>query len=357
MDNEDINRKSEDGQMAKSRKAVTMSDIAKRVQVSTVTVSKALSGQKGVSEEVREQIAMLAKEMGYRFPKSREPKERRSFRIGVLISESTRGENDSFYWKMYQAVSQKAMEQSCFTGYEGLTEEITRGKCLPKLITEQDVEGLIVIGRPEHGYGVWLSEKAGIPVVFLDFSENGSDVDSFISNGFYGSYLLTDYLIEAGHEKIAFVGTVLATESITDRYMGYHKALLEHGIKERTDYVVPDRSLQSGTMGLLQDFALPEDMPTAFVCNCDVTAEQLVRKLKARGLCVPEDVSVVGFDNYPGSLYSEVGITTYEVDIPAMAEAGVNSLIRQMNGEEIVKGLHVMDGKLIEKESVGRLGE
>ena len=337
--------------MAKMKKAVTMADIAEKMDVSIVTVSKALSGQKGVSEEVRAKIVALALELGYQMPRRlNDAAKKQSFRIGVLIPASAQG--DSFYWKMYQSVADRAMEKDCFTSYEGLSREMTERRVLPRLISDRVVDGLIVIGRPGNNYGDFLKENAGIPLTFLDFYENVPEVDCFISDGFYGTYRLTNYLFERGHRDIAYVGTLFATESITDRYLGYLKSLMEHGVTPAPDYVIPDRSVEGGISENYQKYRLPEKMPTAFVCNCDYTASLLIRELKQKGLSVPEDVSVVGFDNYLGTLYEEVGITTYAVDIPGMAEGAVRSLIRQMKGEKVKKGIHIVEGSLVEKDSV-----
>lgn len=337
--------------MAKMKKAVTMSDIAKKVQVSTVTVSKALSGQKGVSEEMREKIIELAREMGYRMPKADAEKAQESgFRIGVLIPSSALSTFDSFYWRLYQAVSEKAMQRNCFTGYESLTHEMERSQRLPRLVSDHMVDGLIVIGRPEKPYGDFLRENVGMPLTFLDFYEEG--VDSFISDSFYGTYRLTNLLLERGHTKIAFVGTLFATESITDRYLGYSKAMMERGLEIPKDYVIPDRDVMGSTMHNYREFALPKQMPTAFVCNCDYTASLLIPYLEEKGFRVPEDVSVAGYDNFPGEHYGGIGITTYAADLGAMAKAAVKSLVRQRNGEKVKKGIHVAEGYLVEKESV-----
>ena len=342
--------------MAKIRKAVTMSDIAKRMDVSTVTVSKALSGQKGVSEEVREQIIALAREMGYKMPRGKEENDgKESFRIGVLMPSSALATFDSFYWRLYQAVSEKAMEKNCFTGYESLSEEAIAQRILPRLITDKMVDGLIVIGRPEKGYADFLKERAGMPLVFLDFYDASLDVDCFISDSFYGTYLLTRYLQSKGHQTIAFVGTLYATESITDRYLGFQKAMMEKGLEIPKDYQIPDRGVEGGTSENYLEFAFPKKMPTAFVCNCDFTAGLLIKQLKAKGLRVPEDVSVTGFDNYPPERELGAAVTTYAVDLQAMASAALKSLMKQMKGEQVKLGIHVIEGTLIEKESVATI--
>lgn len=74
-------------------------------------------------------------------------------------------------------------------------------------------------------------------MVYMDFYDKQLQEDCVISNSFYGAYYMTNYLFRMGHEKIGFVGTVLATESIMDRYLGYRKSLMEHGVQERPDWV------------------------------------------------------------------------------------------------------------------------
>ena len=97
-------------------KAVKLADIAERVGVSTVTVSKALSGQKGVSEEVREKIRSIAEELGYQQPSAaRKSQNQKSYNIGILISERFLDKYESFYWQMYQAVATRATAKECFT--------------------------------------------------------------------------------------------------------------------------------------------------------------------------------------------------------------------------------------------------
>ena len=145
-------------------KAVKLADIAERVGVSTVTVSKALSGQKGVSEEVREKIRSIAEELGYQQPSAaRKSQNQKSYNIGILISERFLDKYESFYWQMYQAVATRATAKECFTMLEviGMSEE-ENGR-MPKLVQERKVDGIIVIGKMMDTYLQHLNTEAGIP--------------------------------------------------------------------------------------------------------------------------------------------------------------------------------------------------
>lgn len=335
-------------------KAVKLADIAREVGVSTVTVSKALSGQKGVSEKMRERIRNLAEELGYRQPSAarQETERRRSYQIGVLVEESYLDKYDSFYWQMYQQVSTCALSRDCFTLMEVVSHRAGEQQELPKLLREQKVHGVIVIGKMRDSFLQLLREAGTVPAVYVDFTDEGQEADAVVSDSYYGAYYLTNYLLGRGHTRIAYVGTLLATGSITDRYFGYVKALLEHGIRPREDWILEDRDRDSGQIReeLLR---LPEEMPTAFFCNCDLTAGKLIQRLRECGYRVPEDVAVAGFDNYiyPGSC--DIGITTYEVDQEAMAGQAVALLIERMEKKCGCYGTHVVGGRLVIRESTG----
>ncbi len=162
--------------MAKAN--VKMADIAQALGVSTVAVSKALAGQKGVSEELRERIKKTAEEMGYRSPKVlRQVKYKSGFNIGVLICERYVGTSEAFYWKLYQELTAQAMKRDCFVLLELLTEEDMNQMHMPKLVTENKADGLIIIGKPANHYATELRKSWNRPVLFLDFYEDDLTAD------------------------------------------------------------------------------------------------------------------------------------------------------------------------------------
>lgn len=337
-------------------KAVKLADIAERVGVSTVTVSKALSGQKGVSEEVREKIRSIAEELGYQQPSAaRKSQNHKNFNIGILISERFLVKYESFYWQMYQAVATRATAEECFTMLEVIGKAEEENGRMPKLVQERKVDGIIVIGKMMDAYLQHMNTEAGIPVIYLDYYNGREASDSVISNSYYGTYELTYYLYRMGHRKIAYVGTLLAMESITDRYFGYQKALLELGLEQKKGWVLDDRHIETGEIDTVNMLQIPKDMPTAFVCNCDLTASFLIKKLKDNGYRVPEDISVVGFDNYLYPGLSDIQITTYEVDLKEMAKKAVYNMISKISNENYKPGIHIVEGHMVLKESVAQI--
>ena len=333
-------------------KEVRMADIAKQLGVSTVTVSKALSDQKGVSEEMREKIKKLAEEMGYKSASAAKKETKRSYNIGILMEEVYIEKYATFYWEFYQKINTSASRENCFVILEVLNIESERELIEPKIIQENKIDGLIILGRVPTEYLAMLQERAGVPIVYMDFYDQKVKSDSVISNSFYGTYHITNYLFDLGHRKIGYVGSVLATESIMDRYLGYQKSMIEHGEKLCEEWIIPDREQ---TACIYEQFSLPTELPTAFVCNSDLTASRLVRCLQERGLQVPKDVSVVGYDDYLYPGLCDVGLTTYSVDMDRMARIGMDILIKRINGGDEHIGMQVVEGDLVIRESTRQI--
>ncbi len=333
-------------------KIVRLKDIGEKLGVSTVTVSKAMSGQKGVSEKLRAEILKTAEEMGYEAPASRKERSRISYNIGVIIASRFLDANISFYGKMMQLVATEASARSCFTMPNVITDEMELKNIKPDILSDTNIDGIIMIGHLAEEYVEFVSKSSDVPLIYLDFSGKVSGKDCVISDSFYGAYQLTNYLCEHGHKEIAYVGTLLSTSSITDRYLGYMKSMMEHQYEIKPEWVIDDRSMENGLIDPVNLMQLPDKMPTAFFCNCDLTAEHLYRKITAMGLRCPEDVSIVGYDNFAYSTINESRFTTYEVDMKEMARKAVSNLIHKMSRDYYRKGVVIIAGKLVERGSV-----
>lgn len=337
-------------------KLVTLADIAQKLNVSTVTVSKALSGQTGVSEKLRAEIKRLANELGYLQPSAAKLGKSGECYVGVVISDKYLDKYATFYWQLYHEVAAKALQKDCLTILEILTADAERKCEVPKILKESKVQGIVIIGQLDGNYMQMISTYGRIPIIYLDVTYNHHDCDAVISDNYYGMYSMTNYLIEKGHKSIAFVGTLLSTESINDRYMGYCKALLEHGIQRNPAWVIDDRDKNSGRSDEKGfELKLPDEMPTAFACNCDSTAGNLIKLLESKGYRIPEDISVVGFDNYIYPGLCDVNITTYEVDIKEMARKCINNILHKINGENYKQGINIIEGRIVEKNSVNKV--
>ena len=335
------------------KNGVKMLDIANKIGVSVVTVSNALAGRDGVSEQMRKNICEIAEEMGYK-PSNTKTERKKAIlpkigkNVGILTAERFVGERGTFYWELTANISNRLSQLNVCTIYECIKTESENGGILPNMVTENKVDGVIVIGQIHRNYIDVLS-KIKVPLVFVDFYDNRYKVDSINSDSYNGGYMLTDYLVEMGHRKIGFFGTLNSTSSINDRYLGYVKCILENDLEYRKEWVIDDRD-DSGLLYSKIDF--PDELPTAFVCNCDETAFRVISALKSKGVRVPEDISVVGYDNYTVSSICIPTITTVEVDISKMAEVSVDVMAKKLMDPSYNEGRRIIGGRLIIKNSV-----
>lgn len=326
---------------------IRMADIAEKLGVSIVTVSKALSGKEGVSDAVRAKIIDLAAQMGY-VPLRTKPEEKRQTHtenIGILVAEHF-FDTSSFYSGLYRKVVKNCSEQ----GYSALLELVSaddENNCvLPNIVQGKKVDGIIFMGQISRAY-IYAVARCGLPYVLLDFYDDEMDAPSVTSDNVAGSYRLTMHLLQTGRTKIGFVGSKNATSSIMDRFLGYAKALLRSGIAIRADWILDDRD----ETGVLLPLQLPKDMPQAFVCNYDNVAHNLIQQLKQSGYRVPQDVAVVGYDDSSLAQLCSPQLTTYRVDTEAMGQAAVSQLIRRIHGKRCTDGMTVISGQLIHRES------
>lgn len=193
-----------------------------------------------------------------------------------------------------------------------------------------------------------IVNAAGVPTVLLDFQMKGVQCDAVMSSNYVGMYKVTRYLLEKGHRDIVFLGSVNANDNIMDRYFGYRKALMEAGIRERKEWILEDRNIRDG----LAKIEVPENMPTAFACNSDWAAGLLYNELAGRGYRVPEDVSIVGYDNYLYDNSFADRLTTYNVDMKQMAHQAVKLLRGKIRGDDRHWGTRYVDSVIVERQSV-----
>lgn len=331
-------------------KKVKLEDIADKIGVSIVTVSNALKGKKGVSEELRGKIIAIAQEMGYHIVQ-REEKRWDSHMIGTIVAERYVREFPSFYMEVHKHISQEAMKRGSLTMLEVASRAKENLEEKFSAFWEREVDGIILIGEMKKGYiEAVRREYNRVPIVCVDYYDVYEDMDYIVTDGFGGMEQMTSLMIKEGIRDLVFVGTINATKSIMDRYLGYCKALDRAGIVEAKYNVIPDRDSSGEVFDL--ELQLPDKIPQGFVCNCDRTAFVVMRKLKERGLRVPEDVSVVGFDHYPPAVAGARQLSTYQNDEQALAKLSIRTMLRRIEGKKMAEGIRIVEGNVVRGESI-----
>lgn len=331
------------------KKKVRLSDIAKELNISTVTVSKALSNKEGVGDDLRKEIKALALKMGYQTKKNLSAdQESITGNIGILIPSRFFTQNYSFYWYLFNFLSSELLHRNYYSIMELLSDEDEKSLEIPKIIKNKKVDGLIILGQTSQDYIDTIYTHFD-NFILMDFYSPMNCYDSVSNDDYYCSYILTKYVIEQGHKKLRFVGNFEATTSISDRYMGYKKALIENNISDNEKNIIKDRDEKGGKIKI----ELPlDDMPSAFICNCDETAATLIDELTEKGFKVPEDISVTGFDNYLTPKRLNFGLTTMYIRPEDTTCMAADLIISKITGQPYIKGRHLVSGNIIIRDSV-----
>lgn len=326
-------------------KNVRMADIAHSLNISVVSVSKALSGKDGVSPEMRRKIISTAKEMGYEFAPARQDAFQ-DITVGILVADRY-FDDSSFYAYLYRSVLKQCTALHYICILEIVPDRSEHGCILPTMLLNHTVNALLFMGQFSHQY-IDRILQSGLPFMFLDFYDTVSAGNCVLSDNLSGGYQITEYLLSIGKKRIEFVGSIFSTSSITDRYLGYCRALLAAGIEPKADWRVEDRDENGSALPL----CLPKEMPDAFVCNCDKVAYKLVHELRSAGYRVPQDIIVCGYDDFGYSKLCQPPLTSYRVDVDGMATAALEQLRRKINGAVASVPAIVVPGQFIQRGTV-----
>ena len=324
-------------------KQVRMADIAQKLGISTVSVSKALAGKPGVSEEMRAKVVALSQEMGYVVP--RPAAESAEGNLGVLVADRFFADN-AFYTSLYRSLVLTGGSAGLSCMMEIVSPQDEENVVLPALVAGRKVDAVLFMGEMNPAY-IQAVADSGLPFILLDFHVPGKHWDCVLGDNADGEFALTQHLLENGCRKIGFVGSIWATSSIMDRYLGFQKAMRMAGLVPREEWLLEDR----GKDGKFIPIRLPEDMPEAFLCSCDEVAYLLVEALKQQGYQVPDDVAVCGYDDYRFSTLCQPPLTTYRVDIQRMAEIAVDMIEEKLRQTETLPVGRIVLGNLVVRES------
>ena len=334
---------------------ISIKDIARAAGVSHSTVSRALSDSPLVKAETRSRIQDLAREMGYSPDAwARSLVMRQTRAVGVVVTTIA----DPFIAEVVQGIESTAYQHGYTVILASSGSEPERELAAVEMLRSKRVDGVIVTSSRVGALYQKHLERIGVPVVLLNnhSEQSGRYTFSVTVDNPHGGHLATQHLIDLGHRRIAYANGPAYISSSEGRLTGYHQALIEAGIPPELDLVVPGTGrTEAGEQALRTLVALAEP-PTAVFCYNDVTAIGLLRAAREAGLSVPQDLSVVGFDDIPFASYSYPSLTTvaqpkFEMGKQAMQMALV--LMSASNSSEVSD--IVVKGQLIVRGSSGPL--
>lgn len=336
---------------------VSIKDISASCGVSVSTVSKALNDHSDVSRERKEQIRKVAKEMGY-LPNSsaRTLKTNRSSNIGVLfVDEAKSGLTHDFFASVLDsfkaAVESKGYDITFIRSKKTDTNDMT----YLEHSRYRGFDGVIIACVNFQDAEVVELMQSEIPVVTIDFTYN--NIPSVLSNNIKGMADLTQYAIDMGHRRIAYIYGEDSSVT-TNRLSGFYITLEKNGIKIPEEYAVRGkyRSMKTSKAATLELLDL-EEPPTCIFYPDDYACFGGINALKERGLSYPEDISIAGFDGIVVAKYLEPRITTIIQNTAMMGACAADKLIKLIEKPKttIIDQITI-DTEIYKGKSIKRIG-
>lgn len=336
---------------------VTLEDIARQSNVSLATVSLVLRDKPGINDETRQRVIDAARELGYRKrPRVESVAAQRLQQVGMLTKARSHDQpqTNQFYGPVVTGIEAACRRQQINLLYATvLVDEDNHPQELPRMLMEGGLDGLLLLGAFVDSTVTRLMERRTTPTVLVDGYAAENIYDSVISDNFHGAYEAVSYLIAYGHRHIGLVGSLPnAYPSILDRRRGYLQALRDCGITQTyfADSHVSPR--QEDAMEIIADLLQRSPHITALFCCNDMMAIAAIQAAQALGRRLPDDLSIIGFDNIDLAEHVTPRLTTMHVDKVSMGRLAVQLLTNRAEYPDTSCATATLRPTLIERESV-----
>jgi LacI family transcriptional regulator len=316
-------------------RTISQESIAQAVGVSKNAVSLALAGKPGVSEKTRQRVVQVAEQLGYSKPEiapRRKARRAQAQTIGIVVRETFLQET-LFFGPLLAFIQHQVAALGMNTLVHALSPEEEEAVQMPDWLDSQNLSGLLTISKISTKFLDALSRH--LPMVLVDHYDPLVACDAVLTANMVGGFVATHHLITLNHDHIGFMGLITSdgAPSNYERAAGYQMALTTNPRCTGPEMCLLASETDSVTLSKqLDDLST---MPTAWFCANDVVAFHLVRCLRDRGVDVPNDVSVVGFDDLQLATVSEPPLTTLRVDPNLFARRAVDRLVWRMNHPDV----------------------
>lgn len=307
----------------------TINDVAKKAGVSITTVSYVLTGKRFVSDDLKERVQNAMKEVGYRRNNlARSLRLGKTDTIGLVIPDSS----NQFFAEVSRNIEDIGFENQ-YTVFLCNSDDNPekQNKYLDVLIAKQ-VDGIVFISIFNDQSNLQQLIDANIPYVVVDRDEPNTIADLVLIDNLEGGKIAVNHLVSLGHHKIACITGPSMVNPSADRYLGYCQSLENNGLAFNEKYVVSgDFRHKSGEVAMNKLLRLPDPPTAIFVCN-DMMAIGAIRAVNKSGLRVPEDISIIGFDNIPIAEAIVPALTTVAQPITKITHTAMEILFQRMGG-------------------------
>lgn len=329
------------------KRPVSIKDVARAVGVSHPTVSRALRGSPLVLPGTAQEIQRTAEAMGYKpSAVARSLVTRKSRTIGVVVASIA----DPFYGEIASGIEEVASANGYSVILANSPIDPAREVAVVRSLQEHRVDGILVTASRVGELYISISSEMRIPIVLINNQHDGEFVYSVSIDNIGGAFAATMHLIELGHKDIAYLGDHLGFQTDKERLTGYRRALASHGLSFRKQLIVHSNGLPEGSAEAVGGLLSLRRRPTAIFCYNDMSALGAIESARSKGLRLPEDLSIVGFDDLFFSRYLQPPLTTIGQPKREMGGTAMSILLSLLAGDDPKKQIWV-PGELIVRSS------
>jgi len=343
--------------LTKKSMRITIKDVAKKANVSTATVSLVVNNNPRIPQDTKRRVQKIINELGYQPSRSaRDLVSRKSGNIGFILTEDHFLKTEPFYTKIFLGTEFEARKHPYYVLLSMIPTDYTIQDHLPRFIPERSVDGIIIAGKVPDGL-ISILNKHPYPIVYVDYYPNQGDHPAVLIDNLNGGMIATQHLVDCGRRDIAFIGSDIQHPSIRDRFLGYKTILEKNKIKYADNRVIiSDKiiSQESGYICTKKLLANKNRVNAIFACN-DAMAIGALKCLKDNNIKVPEDISIVGFDDIQMDLMVDPPITTIHVSKEDMGSEAMRLIIEILTKKVSKVRKILMPVTLVERQSTCKL--
>jgi Transcriptional regulators len=321
--------------------SVKIKDIAKALELSSATVSMVFNNKPGVSSETRERVLNYAEQVGYRANPAQRSSltETRGIRFIVYKKNGRIVTDTPFFSELIEGIEAESRREHFGLVISYVNESNPQAEVM-RMLSDNSLDGIIILATEMETDDIKKFRSASVPIVVLDSYFELEQFDTVVINNVQSTVAATKYLTDCGHKRIGHLKSSVLINNFAERELGFKRALDYAGLTYNEDYTIElSPSIDGAYSDMLSELKSRDRLPTAFFADNDIIAFGAMKAMKECGINIPQDVSIIGFDDMPYSTLIEPNLTTVRVYKDRIGTLAVKRIMERIRGEakELIK--------------------
>lgn len=331
---------------------ILLADIAKKANVSKMTVSRVLSGKGYVAPKTSERVKKIIAELNYH-PNliARSLSSKQTNIIGVIIPKIEQMFLDNYIAQILSGITDVALQNNYRIMLCPIEPKQNQDSEYINLARSKLFDGLILVKTRLDDPNIEILADTNFPFILVNHKKYSKNINFVDSRNIEGTKMAIQYLYNLGHRNIACVAGSMYETNGRDRLKGYKDAMKNYGLEIRDNWIIFGDFNREKTSQESRKLLTTTEKPTAIFCSDDYMAIEIIECIKKKGLSVPKDIAVIGFDDIELAAYVKPALTTIRQPIYELGKTSSQVLLNIIDGKQKTPFHKLLDVKLIKRES------